>query len=365
MKLAIFLQHYFPYGGLQRDAVRLTEAATEAGHDATLIVSTWEGTKPDGIAITEIKSGGSSNHSKASRFADACLTIIRSSQYDTSIGFSRVPGAPFYFCGDTCFLEKFQSSKPKISRILPRYQHFLSNEKRIFEKSANTHIFFLATPDIASYQKHYQLKDSRITVLPPWLRPAEKMTQSREMIRQQIFNELAIKNTDKLLLFVGSDYKRKGADKIIEALALLDESFHLAVCGKDNAAPLHKIANSLGLEHRVHIMGPRDDIPAWMTSADLLVHPASSEPAGMVLIEALTYALPVTCTQLCGYSTYIQDAGGTLLNDDCEPAEISQVVSKMHNDLPALRDQAIQWAKEPSRYCTASVILDTMNAALD
>ena len=53
MKLGIFLQHYFPYGGLQRDAARLALAA----QDATLVVSTAEN-PPSNLDLLQLKSGG-------------------------------------------------------------------------------------------------------------------------------------------------------------------------------------------------------------------------------------------------------------------------------------------------------------------
>lgn len=364
MKLAIFLQHYFPYGGLQRDAVRLAEAAQAAGDQPTLVVATWDGGKPTDIPVIELNSGGKSNHSKSAQFAKACQPLIDSGEYDSSICFSRVPGSPFHFCGDACFLEKFQASKPALTRFLPRYRHFLSNEQLVFGVHASTHIFFLARPDITSYQHHYQLANHRITLLPPWLKPAEQSGIPRDEIRRRIHNELGIPEGDQLLLFVGSNFKLKRVEKIIESLPQLDDHIHLAVCGNDDPGPPTKLANALDIAHRVHVMGPRKDIPAWMTAADLLVHPSSRETAGMVLVEALTYGLPVTCTRLCGYANHVAEAGGHLLSNDCPPEEISQVVTDMLADQASLQKKALAWSAHPEHYHTAEVILDRIRASL-
>jgi|TARA_B110000908_G_scaffold117508_2_gene137736 UDP-glucose:(heptosyl)LPS alpha-1,3-glucosyltransferase len=364
MKLAIFLQHYFPYGGLQRDAVRLAEAAHAAGDQPTLVVATWDGAMPADIPVITLNSGGSSNHSKAAKFADSCQLLISSGEYDSSICFSRVPGTPFHFCGDACFLEKFQANKPALTRFLPRYRHFLSNEQLVFGADANTHIFFLASPDITSYQRYYQLADHHITLLPPWLKPAEQSDIPRDEIRRRIHDELKLSEDDQLLLFVGSNFKLKRVGIIIESLPSLDDHIHLAICGKDDPGPPTKLANSLGVADRVHIMGPRNDIPAWMTAADLLVHPSSRETAGMVLVEALTYGLPVTCTRLCGYANHVANAGGHLLSNDCPPEEISQVVNDMLAELPLLQKKALAWAADPEHYRTADVMLDHIRASI-
>lgn len=364
MKLAIFLQHYFPYGGLQRDAVRLAEAARAAGDQPTLVVATWEGKKPRGIPVIELHSGGTRNHTKASRFSEACQSILKSGKYDTAIGFSRIPGAPFHFCGDSCFLDKFTRSKPTLARLLPRYRYFLNNEQLLFGTDSNTHIFFLADPDIATFQQYYQLSDQRCTLLPPWLNKAEPLDAPSSQIRERIFNELQLPESQRLLLFVGSNFQLKRVGKIIEALPLLPDDIHLAICGEDDPAAPRKLAQSLGVPERVHIMGPRNDIPSWMVSSDLLVHPSSRETAGMVLVEALTYGLPVTCTRLCGYAGHVADAGGHLLSNDCPPAEIAQVVTGMLAHREAYQEKALAWAAHPEHYRTAEVILDRIRASV-
>ena len=110
MTFALFLQHYFPYGGLQRDALRLVQAAQEQGHAPTLIVSTWEGEKPEDLDVIELRTGGASNHAKVTRFAKAALPLL--GDYQTAIAFSRVPGVPFHFCGDACVRARFLAKKP-------------------------------------------------------------------------------------------------------------------------------------------------------------------------------------------------------------------------------------------------------------
>jgi len=363
MKFAIFLQDYFPYGGLQRDAVRLAKVAIEAGDSPTLVVSDWSGSKPPKIPIIELNSGGKSNHGKVSRFSSDCQRIQASGEYDTAITFSRVPGIPFYFCGDACFLEKFNASKPALSRHLPRYRFYLDNEKSLFGSATHppkTHTFFLSAQEAESYQHHYHLTPDQFTTLPPWLNPPQSFDQSRETIRLDLFKELSLQPSDQLLLFVGSNFKLKRLESIIEALPLLDPHIHLAVCGQDPITSPLKFAESLGVADRVHFMGPRDDIPRWMTASDVLVHPSSRETAGMVLVEALTYGLPVTCTRLCGYAPAVKDAGGTLLTNNCPPAEISEVTRTMLSNLPELRQQALRWTSAPEHFQTAEIILNTM-----
>jgi UDP-glucose:(heptosyl)LPS alpha-1,3-glucosyltransferase len=365
MKFGIFLQHYFPYGGLQRDAVRLAEAAVQAGDTPVMIVSTWEGPKPAGFQIIELASGGSSNHRKAKRFANDCQSMYQQEQLDTAICFSRVPGTPFHFCGDPCFKEKFTRTKASFNKLLPRYRFLLKNEEELFGSESRTHIFYLAASEIPAYTDFYPLDESRYTLLPPWLKRPKQFDQSKQSLKENLTHELGIKADSKLLLFVGSDFQRKGLDRAIDALAeLMDSSTHLVACGKCSPDTYLQQAKQLGIEKQVHILGPRDDIPEWMFISDLLIHPARQETAGMVLLEALTYGLPVLCTENCGYAQAISDAGCTILSKQCSTEEFSHKILHTLNFQPTLKQSIQEWASQSGRYDAARIILQVLTLGL-
>lgn len=365
MKLGIFLQHYFPYGGLQRDALRLAEAAKLAADTPVLIVSTWDGLKPEDIEVVELNSGGKSQHAKARNFAEACKTAYNAHSLDTAICFSRVPGTPFHFCGDPCYKERFVREKHPLIKALPRYRFLLESENALFGKDSDTHIFYLAASEIPAYKDYYPLDASRFTLLPPWLKRPKTFTQSREQIKQALTHELGISENDSLLLFVGSDFKRKGLDRAISALAALnDASLHIVACGKYSPTAYLQQAKDFGVQKQVHILGPRDDVPEWMYVSDLLIHPARQETAGMVLIEALTYKLPVLCTENCGYAAAVEEAGCKPLSKEASTEEIA---SRIQDTLPpsnALKSSIHHWPTQDSRYNSAELMLDHMRDQL-
>jgi len=365
MKLAIFLQHYFPYGGLQRDAVRLAQAALDTGDTPHLIVSTWDGPKPKGFDITELNSGGQSNHRKSANFARDCQQLLKSGDFDTSICFSRVPGSAFQFCGDPCFADRFKRTKPSILRWLPRYKYLLEQEAAIFDGKSSTHLFFLAESEIPAYKDHYDMAPSKITVLPPWLKKPEIFNSSRTVIKQEVLELLKLPKESELLLFVGSDFHRKGLDRAIKALASIQKkNFHLVVCGQCKSDAFETISTQLEISEQVHFLGPRDDIPRLMPSASFLIHPARQETAGMVLLEALTYGLPVLCTENCGYSTHVHEAGCPLLSSNPSTEEISKTILSILPQIEDLHHKTLAWSSKPERYNTAELLLRTMRNSI-
>ena len=105
-----------------------------------------------------------------------------------------------------------------------------------------------------------------------------------------------------LLLMIGSGFITKGVDRSLIAMAALPQSLldraRLIVIGQDKPSAFRRMAGKLGLSNRVLILKGRDDIPRFLIGADLLVHPAYVENAGMVLLEAIVAGLPVIATDI-------------------------------------------------------------------
>jgi UDP-glucose:(heptosyl)LPS alpha-1,3-glucosyltransferase len=110
-------------------------------------------------------------------------------------------------------------------------------------------------------------------------------------------------------LFVGSDYKRKGLMRNLEAVKALKEKgqqLELWVLGADDASAYEAFAQASELS--VKFFGGRADADRFFDAADFLLHPAHSESAGKVLFEALTHGLPVVVTDSCGYSKQVGES---------------------------------------------------------
>jgi len=107
-------------------------------------------------------------------------------------------------------------------------------------------------------------------------------------------------------LVVGSGFRVKGLDRAIRSLSELDDATRahtrLVVVGQNRPTEFAMLARKLGVSERVHFLGGRHDVFDWLLASDLLVHPARSEAAGMILLEALTAGLPVLATDVCGYA---------------------------------------------------------------
>ena len=76
MKLAFALFKYFPYGGLERDFLRIAKECQSRGHEISVYSFIWEGEVPDGFNLTLIPVKGFSNHQRISDFSQKLSQLL-------------------------------------------------------------------------------------------------------------------------------------------------------------------------------------------------------------------------------------------------------------------------------------------------
>ncbi|MBT6070108.1 MAG: glycosyltransferase family 1 protein, partial [Proteobacteria bacterium] len=89
MKLALCLYKYFPYGGLQRDFLRILKECQSRGHAVSVYTSEWQGEKPENIQLNVLKSsrvGG--NHVRDRRFFNQMQKATKQAHFDAIVGFN-------------------------------------------------------------------------------------------------------------------------------------------------------------------------------------------------------------------------------------------------------------------------------------
>jgi UDP-glucose:(heptosyl)LPS alpha-1,3-glucosyltransferase len=336
MKLGFVLFDYFPFGGLQRDCVKIARACVTRGHEVTILVRTWQGEQPPGFQIKLFGRHGFSNISRNRSFLAQLQTTLPGLSLDGVVGFNKMPGLDVYFGADPCYLARIRRTKPVWHRWLPRYRHYANLERAVFASGVETQIMLLTPTEIPVYKSFYGTED-RFHLLPPNVPRRSFSEEERDQTRRRVRLENRLPEASRLLVFIGSDFKRKGLDRAIQALAALSHELrgqtHLAVLGQSSAGRFARLARQLGVESQVHFLGGRHDAPDWMLAADALIHPAYSETAGMVLVEALTAGLPVLVTAICGYAFHIARAGAGIVlpvafnQDECNRALVEMLTS--------------------------------------
>lgn len=373
--LVFVLYKYFPFGGLQRDFLRIAKSCQErTGCQIVVLTMSWEGEKPQGwqimvapkAAVWALSQIGSYkkftkwvHHSTdiiAAQILDGDATAVSSSSSECGpinphpslreansarrgplvIGFNKMPNLDFYYAADPCFAEKAQTLRGGYYKFTPRFRHFMDYERAVFVPTSKTQILTISKTQLPFFQKHYDTPNDRLHMLPPGVARDRIRPDNATEIREKFREEFKIETREQLLLLLGSDFKRKGLDRVLQAIAVLRpeqrESVKLFVVGKDNPKSFKLLARSLGLSRQLTIFFGRNDVPRFLLGADLLLHPAYHENTGTVILEALAAGLPVIATANCGFAHYVAEANaGVVIPEPFEQETLNQALSGFVN----------------------------------
>ena len=358
MQLAFILYKYFPFGGLQRDFMRIALECQQRGHKIRVYTLIWEGDIPDGFDVRIGPVKAFSNHHRNEKFHRWLQADMQQQPVDRVIGFNKMAGLDFYYAADGCYEEKAQTLRNPLYRYSNRYRYFSGYERAVFAPESKTQILMISEVQQPFFIKHYQTQAERFHLLPPGIARDRRAPINADEIRAEFRTEFNLRDDQYLLLQVGSGFKTKGLDRTLKALASLPTELRertlLIVIGQDNPKPFVVQAAALGLSKQVDILKGRSDIPRFLLGADLLMHPAYNENTGTVLLEALVSGLPVMVTDVCGYAHYIKDANcGQVLPSPFQQKQLNQALLHILTDAGLRADwsaNALDYAKTANLY---------------
>jgi len=351
MIVAFCLYKYFPFGGLQRDFMRIAQTVASRGHHVRVYTQSWEGERPVGFEIIQVPVKTRTNHGRNAEYFHWVQSHLSAHPADRVIGFNKMPGLDIYYAADVCYAEKVAQEKGFFYRLTSRYRHYAAFERATFEQGKPTQLLMLTDKQIADFQKHYCTEAERFHILPPGIYPDRKYSQQIPDSRKTYRDKNGIAEHQHFILQVGSDFSRKGVDRSIESIAALPEATKrktvLFVVGQDKPGRFAALAAKLGVKDNIRFFSGRNDVSELMAAADVLMHPAYQEAAGIVLIEAITAGLPVITTSVCGYAHYVAQAKCGVVIDEPYSQQALNEALQLALENSTLRNE---WAEMARRF---------------
>ena len=164
--------------------------------------------------------------------------------------------------------------------------------------------------------------------------PAQAALDAAARHRREIRQALGLGDQPVIALF-GRLAEWKGQHVALKALEQLPGAELLlvgdALFGEDDYVDqLTRIACSDKLRGRVHFLGFRDDVPAVMQAADVVVHCSTSpEPFGRVIVEAMLSRRPVVASNAGGAAEIIRHGETGLLFQPGSASDLASEVNKI------------------------------------
>lgn len=150
----------------------------------------------------------------------------------------------------------------------------------------------------------------KISVIPPGV----DLSHFRPMSKQEARSHLGY-GEEKNILFVGRLEPLKGVDRLINAVASLENAatINLTVVGGDDnsteKARLQAVASRMKLNSQVNFVGAIDqsELPIYYNAADVCVMPSYYESFGLAALEAAACGTPVVASEVGGLPAIVQD----------------------------------------------------------
>ncbi len=373
MRFLISLYRYFPAGGLQMDTLRVARNACRRGHQVVLCTTRWEGPRPEDLPGLEIKllpePKAWTNLGRMAQFSRMVARERARGHYDCELAMNRIPGAQFYFAADECMKTLLHRRRLGwLLRMLPRYRMILQQERDTLLCPEIKKILVICQRQLIDFQKEYALPPERFLVLPPGMDTGSlppKTCEEREELREKERLCLGIQDNELMLLMVGSSLRLKGVDRALEAITALPEDLRTrcrpVLIGRGISDGFRKLAKKAGLpQGQALALPPRPSVGALYLAADLLIHPARSEGAGSVLIEAMANGLPVLCTAICGFSPLVEPTGMPVIPEPFRQEALDQALAQVLPNLPESAKRTREYASTQDFCRRADAIVDLL-----
>jgi UDP-glucose:(heptosyl)LPS alpha-1,3-glucosyltransferase len=133
--------------------------------------------------------------------------------------------------------------------------------------------------------------------------------------RGHLRHRLRLGSDDRVALFVGHDYERKGLSEAIDGVARADDNVILVVVGEADPTRYKRAAAELGIGDRIHFIGPTGAPEAYFADADVLLLPTREDVWGVTVVEAMAAGIPVIVSEVAGAAEVIRSAAAGLVID--------------------------------------------------
>ena len=192
----------------------------------------------------------------------------------------------------------------KKSKTNPLHRIYLSLEKKAFQRAKK--IIAISTMVKNNIIDAYGIDPLKIVVIHNGIALQEYDSSNAF---SKLSEEFGIEKKQKVIVFVGSGFKRKGVEEFLHIVARLKyDNFKAFIIGKEkNLSYYVDLAKKLEIENNVVFTGTRDDVKDFYTVSDLFLFPTRYDPFGNVILEAMHFGNVVFTTKTCGASDILAD----------------------------------------------------------
>ena len=249
----------------------------------------------------------------------------------------------------------------KKSRLNPLHPLYLFLEKKCFNRAEK----IIANSKMIREQiiDEYNIDPSKIKVVYNGIGHCKI---DHKASWEKLSSQFHLQMNTKIILFVGSGFKRKGVDEFLQILSRLEyRDFKAFIVGKEKQMDSYRLRTcELGLKEKVFFTGPIRNVNDFYVVADVFILPTRYEPFSNVILEAMSFGSVVFTTKQNGAHEIISDE---FIMSHSEDFSVVKKIDMLLNDVGLLNKHkelnvqiAEKYTVERNMNETLSVIKDVM-----
>ncbi len=204
-------------------------------------------------------------------------------------------------------------------------------------------------------QAQYPLPDDRFRLAYTGVEVSQAAVTASNHERDELRARWDIGINDLVVLFVGTEFKRKGLDALLQGFAKVPRArFKLLIAGGggERIESYKKLVDRLQLGSEVRFLGLVDGIDRIYPIADIYVLPTLADPCPLAPLEAMAagVATVMSSSTYNGTAELIRQGEAVILSNPHDPEEIAAVLLKLMN--PHVRQQVAEKGQQLVRQLT-------------
>ena len=316
--------------GAERYCVNLFRGLQRLGHRVTVIGEGIDDELKKEVEFLPVSVNALTSWTKNRSFAENCEKLVRSRRFDIVHGLSRVTGLDTYRLTDpmqTHWVKVWYRNPVSrwFQQLNPRHRAIFELERKLYRPTGVRRVIVQSKLDARLLVEYFGVDESRIRRIVNGVDTQVFCPQARierAAVRVDLFRQFAAADCGNklrpmsssltpddtpLLVFASMDFRRKGLDTLLAALAKVKErETRLLVLGAGDIARYRRLAKFHGVANRVLFAGRQSSMERFYGAADLFVLPTIYEPFPNVNLEAMACGTPVITTASAGGADLIE-----------------------------------------------------------
>jgi UDP-glucose:(heptosyl)LPS alpha-1,3-glucosyltransferase len=338
MKIALAHKRFELRGGTERVLYRTAEGLRDRGHEVHLFCHQFPVPPPLGVWAHKVPGVSRPRSLRALTFALSAPKAIAKHGCDVVLSFDRILGQDLFRSGGgprKLLLKKLKNQAGPLRKLwysISFYYHLtVALEALQLKNNRSGKIIAICEQVKREFIQIYGMAEQQIVVIHNGVDTVRFNPQRRANEGKKLREELGIPVDAKVVLFVGTGFRRKGLYRLLELWERRDlPGVHLLVVGND--ARLARYRNQWNGQREVIFAGPQGKVEDYYACADLFVLPAIQEAFGNVVLEAMASGLPGVASAEVGAMDGITGplADGIVANPD-DPEELKTKILAILN----------------------------------